>query len=415
MQQTPSPRRPRIAVVGAFDRYNYGDVLFTAVTRAMVDDVAPGAEMRFYGLRAVDLTALGGVRTDPLRRLFHDPAHRPDAVILAGGDVLTVRWPAMVEHLVPHWAGRIVRGVLRRMGPRAANALCRRLMGVPSVTPWGVDPRDIDPDRPPLVFYNAVGAAGVGRYDAADQAWLRDALGRATWLSVRDARSRDALAAIGVTPPPEAIPDSAVIMDRLLSAEDRAACQTRLAQRGDIPADRPFICVQAGKGFVHKENGVERLAAALREVHARTGLDVVSFTIGRAVGHSDQFACAELQARLGAEPWFRVATEALTVDETMALIAASACYMGTSLHGYVTAFAHDVPRVGMHPGVVKLAAFSRDWDMEGMAAGLTFEQTPAAAAAALATDPAARAARREKTVGTYLDAARRGLAPLAGL
>jgi polysaccharide pyruvyl transferase WcaK-like protein len=135
------------------------------------------------------------------------------------------------------------------------------------------------------------------------------------------------------------------------------------------------------------------LAAEVEAVHALTGLPVVAFAIGRASGHEDQVSAKRLAARLEGRAWFRRAPDDLDIWQIMALIAGSAGYIGSSLHGFITAFAFAVPRVGLAPKVKKLITFRDDWDLPTMPAGVAFADLPVAVTQALAQDPAAMVAQ----------------------
>lgn len=47
-------------VLGAFDRFNYGDVLFAQISRQLIMDEFPGAQIAFYGTHRSDLAEMGG-------------------------------------------------------------------------------------------------------------------------------------------------------------------------------------------------------------------------------------------------------------------------------------------------------------------------------------------------------------------
>ncbi len=61
----------RFHIIGAFDRFNYGDVLFAHLSQHLLQSEIGATDLRFYGLRSSNLEPWGGVRTQPLRALFH--------------------------------------------------------------------------------------------------------------------------------------------------------------------------------------------------------------------------------------------------------------------------------------------------------------------------------------------------------
>lgn len=402
-----------IAVVGAFDRFNYGDVLFTAVARRLIETHLPGAALSFHGLRRIDMTALGGEATRPLSELFRAPARgrpAPDAVFVAGGDVLGARWADLAGHFLPPAAEAPYRALRRRLGEAGADRLARVVFRCPHLLPFVIDPRDFAGSPPPRVLYNAVGASNVPRNLSADaKRWLAGALGRAEWLSVRDEASRRILLDIGA-PEAQVLPDSAVIMADLVPAEELARRRAAILARAGLPADAAYLTVQSADYLLAGHEGA--LADQLRLAHRRLGLPVIAFAIGRVPDHNDQVAARRLAGRLTGESWFHVNDDALAVADVMALIAGATAHMGTSLHGHITAFAFARPRVGLAPQVTKLTGFRDSWDLPETPAGTPFGEAAAALDAALALAPEAMAAQAAAASATYRAGAAAALARL---
>lgn len=376
-------------VIGAFDRFNYGDILFAHIARHLIAEAHPRARIAFRGLRAADLTPEGGVAVERLRR-----SREPRVLFVAGGEVLSARWHQMAEHLMSLWQAQQFRRLRHRVGPGWADRLAAGLLdgGMPRRLPW------LFPSAPgAAVVYNAVGGCHLDKLPEALQGWARTALAQAAWVSVRDSATRDLLAMAG-GPAPRLSPDSAVIMRELIAGRDLEHRRARLMARIGLPGPG-YVAVQVALPWLTGTE--EALAAAFGRLHARTGLPLVAFAIGRAAGHEDQVAARRLAARLGPVAWFRRAPEDLDILDIMALIAGAACYAGTSLHGYITALAFGRPRLGLHPGVRKLALFHDDWDLATLPGAVAPAELPAAAEAAMAHGPQALAAQAGRLAGIY--------------
>ncbi|WP_090309447.1 hypothetical protein [Pseudomonas linyingensis] len=69
---------------GAFDRHNFGDLLFPHIAAALL----PGRELRFAGLAARDLRPWGGHRVEALAALAREFAGRPVNLLHVGGEML---------------------------------------------------------------------------------------------------------------------------------------------------------------------------------------------------------------------------------------------------------------------------------------------------------------------------------------
>ncbi|WP_424973075.1 polysaccharide pyruvyl transferase family protein [Dinoroseobacter sp. S76] len=398
---TLEQHEPAISILGAFDRFNYGDVLFAKVSEYLCAKAWPEVTPTFYALRAADLTSEGGVVCAPLRDLYRRkiPAEARHLIVVSGGEVLAPTWTQMAEHHVPEWFSRqILQRVHYRTGYAAWDPMWRRYYGCPNLQPWTIDPQSFAAPERTDILYNAVGGTTFKELSPAQKAWQVQALERAAWLCTRDQITADGLAARGL-PAPQVLPDSAVIMARLLSETQKAASRARIVQQAGL-GDGPYICVQSAEGWVRGHE--QELANQLREVHARTGLNVMSFAIGRASGHDDQVTGQRLDALLGSESWFGVAPLDLSVNDIMSLIAGSQAYIGTSLHGFITSFAFDRPRVGLMPGVRKIVGFRDSWDVPEMPAGVEFHEVADALDKALTFDPASLTAQSKRVADVYL-------------
>jgi hypothetical protein len=400
----------KIAAVGAFDRFNYGDVLFAKVAEMNFAAAMPDAGITYYALRASDLTAEGGVPTSPLSDLYRirlEPSQKL-MVVLTGGELLAPTWTQMAEHHVPRQISRQMRRVNRRTGYSMWDPIWRRVYGCPNLMPWVIDPRDCAQPDQTHVVYNAVGGTSTALLSRAQLAWRSKALLQADWLTARDDVTAEALARWDV-PKPEVAPDSAVTMAGLLAPAEAARIRKDILAHAGLD-DGPYLCIQSGMKWAHGQEDL--IAAKLREVHDRTGLNVLAFAIGRAAGHDDQFVSASLSKRLGKEPWFGEAPHDLTVNGVMALIAGSACYAGTSLHGFITAFAFGHPRVGLSRHLTKLIGFRDSWDLPSMPAGIEYADMPDAVDRALDHDGAVLTAKAAEVSKVYLDSFNRMIATL---
>ena len=72
-------------LLGAFDRHNFGDLLFPHIAAALL----PGRRLIFAGLAERDLRPFGGHRTHALARLAAEFGNAPVRLIHVGGEILT--------------------------------------------------------------------------------------------------------------------------------------------------------------------------------------------------------------------------------------------------------------------------------------------------------------------------------------
>ena len=145
---TPKPAvSPPLVLFGAFDRHNFGDLLFPHLMTALL----PGRAFEFAGLAERDLRTFGGHRVGALAaRQGPRPAH----LIHVGGELLTCNaWQAAVMLLEPAVAAAVVARY--DDDPVAAADWAARQLGTARSLPY-VAGRDAAALSGRLIF-NAVG------------------------------------------------------------------------------------------------------------------------------------------------------------------------------------------------------------------------------------------------------------------
>ena len=347
--------RPRVAVVGTFDVDNYGDHLFPRIAVRELTRRLPGATVDCYGpfgpLHPTRFT--GGPPILPLGPWTDERLDRfaatYDAVIVGGGELLHLNDPLLAGF-------------------------------------YGVEPAEVELVQPSRWFLEGLGARrevacpvlwhAIGvpyDLDAAQAARVRAALAHRTPPVVRDARSRDRLLAAGVLPPVVVAPDSGLLVDRIFDPLDLARRRERLG----IPDGT--LVVQGCDLLVPS---VVAIAASISRVAEAEGLEVTLVETGRCRG--DGLFADALSAALG-DRFHRRMPATADLADIAAVLASAALFVGSSLHGAITALVHRRPFV-----VVNLGDESK---LRGFAASVGLEDHLVEDAAAL-EHAAARALAR---------------------
>ncbi|MBW8369957.1 MAG: polysaccharide pyruvyl transferase family protein [Thiobacillus sp.] len=355
---------------GAFDRHNFGDLLFPHLLTALL----PGRAFECCGLAGRDLRAFGGHRVTPL-------PSRPAHLIHAGGELLTcTAWQAAVMLLDPAAA---TEAVARYDAHPAAGAVwAARQLGTARIMPYVVG-HDVLAPGGKLIF-NAVGGVEWNALSSAQRDDVKAALRQADWLSVRDHVTQAALRAEGIEAP--LCPDPAVMVEACFGEVIR-----RHRQQGAVKAIRDafpqgYLACQFSADF-SDDASLDALARGLSRVAAATGLGVALFRAGAAPWHDDPALYEKLQRRLptGTAQLF----PSLHLWDICALIAASRGTVGSSLHGRIVALAYGLPRVSLVPPQQggrpdKRTAFAETWEPDVVPRGVALDRIEAAALQALA-------------------------------
>jgi polysaccharide pyruvyl transferase WcaK-like protein len=313
-------RGPRVGIWGTFDVANFGDLLFPRIFEQELRRRLPDAVVRAYSplghLHPIPMA--GGMHVESLGRPTADRLARLagelDLVAIGGGDIIHPR-----DDLYALW--------------------------------YGMAPADAEPLRPSSFFVDGLGrrletstptawhAVGVP-FDLEGEfaKRVRRACSRRAYLAVRDERSRRRLVAAGVDREVALVPDSAFVVDRVFPRADLAARHRRLVAGGAYPGGASPLVVQGGASLrPHLDEIGRSLSTVLAEQPA---VPVVLLETGLC-HRDDEFADAV--ARYLDPTRVHRLPRGFVVDDVVAAIAHSRGFLGSSLHGCISAHVFDRP------------------------------------------------------------------------
>ncbi len=369
-----SQARLPLLLFGAFDRHNFGDLLFPHLMKALLPEQA----FEFAGLAERNLQAFGGHRVRALSaRGEAGPAH----LIHAGGELLTCSaFQAAVMLLAPAQAALAIARYYD--DPAAAARWAAQQLGTSRMIPY-VAGRDAIA-QPGRLIFNAVGGVEWAGLSTAQREEVKAALNSADWVSVRDRLTQGALQGEGIATtlcPDPAVMVQACFGDVILEYQ----------RQGEVKATREafpqgYLACQFSVDF-GDDASLDVLAQGLSRVSAESGLGLVLFRAGAAPWHDDPAHYDKVLRKLpaGTARLFH----SLHLWDICALIAASRGVVGSSLHGRIVALAYGLPRVSLIPPQQgerpdKLTAFAETWEPEAVPRSVTVSRIGPAAMQALA-------------------------------
>ncbi|SEK65139.1 polysaccharide pyruvyl transferase family protein [Parapedobacter koreensis] len=345
-----------ILIIGAFDRYNYGDLLFPLVIEAQLKTYGQPFEASYFGLVKSDLSALGGKPTEDIRAFYRkcneEAGHT--SVIVAGGEAVAVTWSSLLLALnslykrTHRFHGRINKVF-------DLNAFAKRALHGKTDLPFVFTKSDFKGvDR---VIFNSLGGSELNPAIFDQLPGLRDKLRQIDYFAVRDEATQRNLTAQEVQT--HLYPDSAILMSTFYPT-------TLLAEQVS-PAVRQYVAAKRGTYVFfqiknnHAKNNEQRIAQQLDLIAAQTGMDLCFCPIGKALNHDDHLALGRI-APLLKHPC--TVFDEVGIWDIMYLIANARVYIGTSLHGAITAMSYAVPYVGV--AVPKLHSYLQTWGIAGI-------------------------------------------------
>lgn len=349
--------RPLI-LFGAFDRHNFGDLLFAPLAATFGTD----RRVCFAGRVARDWRAIGGPRVEALDVLLHR-LREPVDVLHVGGELLDCSaWEAAVMTRPAADARRIVARLDAQAEARRDWA--HRLLRCTDQAPYLVDPRCLP--RGSRVFHHGLGGVGLPTCEPAMQAEVLRKLSASQGLTVREHRTLAVLRAGGLPAQLSADPVAQLTQrfSRRIARYVRDGCVAALRQR--LRAD--YLVLQCSAEF-GDDATLDIIGQAVQRFAARERLAVVLLRAGAAPWHDDLGVLRRLRARLGGVP--SAIVSALNPWTIVATIAASRLFCGSSLHGRIVAAAHGKARLSLVPDArsgAKQRAYIETWDAPAGAA-----------------------------------------------
>ena len=103
----------KIILYGAFDRYNYGDIIIPIILSKYLKNNGFG-NIEYCSIKNADLTHFGGFKCNALDA---QRIKRSSIIIVAGGEVLNVDWTSITSYFMGWFGNRLIR-IARLIFPR---------------------------------------------------------------------------------------------------------------------------------------------------------------------------------------------------------------------------------------------------------------------------------------------------------
>jgi hypothetical protein len=344
-----------ILIIGAFDRYNYGDLLFPIILEKQLQTYDLEFHFQFFGLVRSDLRPEGGIPTQGLSEFYRQCADRshPVHVIIAGGEALGVTWNSLYAALNPlfqkiNYRHKKINKILD------LNALTKALLKGKTTLPFLLDKERFPGIK--SILLNSLGGSGLNATTFAKYPELKPNLQQVDYFAVRDAVTLENVVKAGLQA--NLFPDSAILMSEFFPAGDLG---NRVGSDVKAYVERhrgQYAFVQINRKTTRGHE--QTIAAELDKVYGEGSTELCFCPIGKALDHDDHEALHNL-GKIVKSPFTYF--DADTIWDIMFLIANAKCYIGTSLHGAITAMSYAVPHVGLK--VEKLSAYLGTWGVEG--------------------------------------------------
>jgi hypothetical protein len=345
----------QLAIYGAIDRFNYGDLLFPMILEKVFEPFHSKLLIDCYGTVERDMTSYGGRRCKSVKQLLAPGNLQAGAIVMiAGGEMLSATWAKIYRYLLPASRSSMLMAFEKILPPQLLNSSIQRRFDIPLELPFVVAPTDFSTQV--QVAYNAVGGSSANRLPKTLKDALKEKLRKAAYLSLRDKASLTCLGSKDFGISAECAPDSAILLSRYFPSESLTSGSNSRTNGILRRFAEGYLCFQINR--YRAWGNVHAIVRQLERIYHESGLPVVLCPIGTAAGHEDHVPLERIK-RLIRTPCEIVDVQ--HVSDILAVLGSARLYAGTSLHGAITAMSYRVPYLGLTNKVTKLTAYLQTW------------------------------------------------------
>ncbi|WP_158769088.1 polysaccharide pyruvyl transferase family protein [Paraglaciecola sp. L1A13] len=356
-------QKKKIIFYGAYDRYNYGDNLMPIIFQFYIEKYHPlilqEYVIEYCAIGNSDLSQYSCFKTNKIANLLGSTPE-DSLLIVIGGEVLCATNLTLLMHMQNTRFSHAVVKAGRYLLRRHLNVFTNKTYGTRWEFPY-IPPKSVFKHKIKLAF-NTVGG-GISGLSVKDQTDVTNRLKSADYISVRDKRTQHNLES-----KIDAVlyPDSVFLISELISSD---FLNKEISPSIKDVKDKPYFCFQASPHKVGSEVG--EVVDALIQIAKLRNEKIVLLPIGYASGHDDVYYLRQIQKRLEGEG---LLLQDLNVWEIMYTIKNASLFIGTSLHGIITAMAFNVPHFGLNPNISKVNSFLKDWSIFPFNRSMALEQ-----------------------------------------
>lgn len=346
--------KKKLVLFGAFDRYNYGDNLMPIVLNEFIKKYSPELlddyEVCYSSISDSNLSHYRCEKTISIEKLIPSLDDK-SVVVVVGGDVLCADAPDLFLHVQSGETQVKLLKLLRRI----SNTLYSKLANSVYSTPWDY-PYIPDLECLPSgtkVIYNTVGGS-FRHLKEQDYKKVSARIAESDFVSVRNNDLFEEVTKINSNA--VLSPDSVYIIERLF---DDSFFSNKVSRDLLQLKEQNYVVFQAAPDKLGES--VETVVDQLKKLSASMDAEVILLPIGYASGHSDLTVSQMISRASNSE--FRILHD-LNVWEIMYVLKECSMYIGTSLHGVITAMSYGKPHFGINENVEKLDRFLKTWSVE---------------------------------------------------
>lgn len=340
----------KIALVGAFDRYNYGDILMPIIMHNQIIDNLniKNMEFSYYGLFESDMSKCKGYSTQALSKLKNKDV---DVIIFVGGEILTSRYTGMYLNTLNNKLKIFYFKSMRRLFNSFTENMCRKKAGLDYLKPWIPNKNDFKTKK---IIYNTVGGDLFFGTDKDSVTSVINNINSFDYISIRESQTYNAVKSIRKDI--FLFPDSVVSISKYIS-EQEIEKNISKSKKDFIDGFGKYFVLQVNK-IIGLKN-IESLTEEILKIEDKYDVKCILLPIGYAQGHEDTVPLSMINHKINNKK--TVYFDYNNIYETLYILKNATLYIGTSLHGAITAISYGIPHFALTNKIKKLVDFLETW------------------------------------------------------
>lgn len=334
-----------IGVIAPHDRINFGDFLFAIILdHCFKKKTNSEIILKKYSIVSSDFSHLGAFKSSSYKKMAFDINNgKLNHIIIGGGESLAGKWDNIFSYINPFiyfltWKMKFYKFPFY-------SKFLGRLLGGKSEHPFNINKEDFN-NTNLKVYYNSIGS---GFLTNEGYAFLK----KADYIAVRDQRSFDNLKSRNQNL--KLVPDSAIILSDIYN-EDKLKENNRF-----IKIDFKYVFFQISPYKI--DNKYNEISKELEKILVSfPEIKIVLCPIGTAEGHKDNVGLLRIKDLIKNQDRVEFIDNP-TIEEIIFLIQHSATYIGTSLHGMITAMSYGIPYILLNKRQRKIVSYMATWSI----------------------------------------------------
>lgn len=331
-----------LSILGPFDRFNYGDLLFPKMIIFAFEKLFPNEySFNLYGLAAFDLTKRGGDEGKSIRYLYKELTKEKSInLVVAGGESIGLDWHFAFRYISKSFyffsSIKYVRFLLRKL------KIAKFILGGRTSIPFVISKTSASHH----IIYNSVGSIFLEDDKIAKQ------LDPADYLAVRDHYSLQSLEKMHVSNL-QLAPDCAAILSDVFHEEYFSKCRTIRNEVRTFIAHK-YIVFQL---FLNKGDDIFVIHNQLSHIKNIYNVNICLLVFADLPNNGDFKTVIKLMELDNSYIYF----DKTGIDEIAFLLKNAFFYIGTSLHGIISSISFQVPFVGIQRFGSKVRYYLETW------------------------------------------------------